>query len=153
MLLFAHSYLRWLVLLLLSLNAIRSTRSWIQRRPRCSTDLRIDLATMISVDIQFLLGLALYLFLSPVTRIGGDLGWATVMRDATLRFWTIEHLSLMVLATFTVHLGRILARRTADERARHRRTAVASIVALLLILIAIPWPFRSAIGRPWIPVP
>jgi hypothetical protein len=30
-------------------------------------------------------------------------------------------------------------------------TATFYLIALLLILSAIPWPFRVGIGRPWLP--
>src|SRR5438552_2991686 len=78
---------------------------------------RWSLFFMLVLDIHMLLGLWLYLVLSPCTaKALADFG--TAMRTPALRFWAVEHVSLMLLAVVLVHVGRVLARtaRTPGSR-------------------------------------
>lgn len=146
-----HSYLRWAVLLFLGVSAARALAGWTRRRPYTAADRRLGLFAMISLDLQLVIGLALYFGTSTITHAA----WAhlgVAMKQVEMRFWAVEHISLMLLAAFVIHLGRVLARRAADDRARQARMAFATLVGLALILMAIPWPFRGGgIGRPWLP--
>ena len=89
---------------------------------------------MIALDVQMLLGLLLYGVLSPYTAAAmKDFGAA--MRDPVLRFWAVEHLTMMLSAVVLVHVGRVLARKdrrrgqeakAAPHLLRARRSADAS---------------------------
>ena len=101
---------------------------------------------MIALDLQVLLGLVLYGALSPFTaQAMQDFGAA--MRNPSLRFWAVEHFTLMLLAAIVVHVGRVLARKTSDTGKKRMRLLVCFAIALLLIFIGIPWP-GTANGRP-----
>jgi hypothetical protein len=145
-LLVVHSLVRWPVVILGLLAAARAVAGWFGRKPWTATDNSLGLWFSIALDIQFLLGFALYLFLSPfTTEAFQDFGAA--MRNAPLRFWAVEHIGLMLVAVILVHVGRVSTRRAGDATARHRRAAVFSLLVLLAILAAIPWP-GTANGRP-----
>ena len=144
-LLIAHSYLRWPLLLLLLLLLVRGASGWAGRAQWRRGDTALLQAATHLLSLQFLIGLLLYVAFSPLIRVAlEDLGAA--MRDAQLRYFLVEHALLMAIAvTFmSIATGRI--KRVAAER-RFRRTAVAVAVTLLLVGAAIPWPGLSA-GRP-----
>jgi hypothetical protein len=151
-LLVIHSLLRWALLALLVIGAIRAAVGWRRRRAITASDQKLGLVSMIVADTQLLIGLALYAGVSPLMQAIWAGGMGAAMKSRMLRFWAVEHISLMVLAIALIHLGRILARRAADDRQRHFRTMVTLLVALLLIAAAIPWPFISEIGRPLLPL-
>lgn len=137
----AHSWLRWAALLLGLASTVSAFRdsSALAARPRGS---RLDAWWMAAVDLQVLLGLVLYLGLSPLTRAGlGDLGAA--VRSPALRFWTIDHTALMLAAVVLLRLGRIftLTAKTAPARRMRRLTCFA--LALLAMAVGIPWPGSS----------
>jgi hypothetical protein len=69
------------------------------------------------------------------------------MRDPALRFWAVEHLTMMVSAVVLVHVGRVLARKTADADKKRKRFLICFGLAVLLILLGIPWPGMAS-GRP-----
>src|SRR5262249_54145099 len=103
-----HSWVRWGVLAAgLFATFAAATDPTGARASR--TD-RAGLAFGTLVGGQMLLGLLLYLVLSPFTAEAfHDFGAA--MRNSQLRFWTVEHLTTMLVAVILVHVGRVLGRK------------------------------------------
>jgi hypothetical protein len=144
-LLLAHSYLRWPLLLLLLLLLARGVAGWVRRAQWQPMDTGLLQAATRLLSLQFLVGLLLYVAFSPWIRVAlEDVGAA--MRDAQLRYFLVEHALLMAIAvTFmSIATGRI--KRAPAER-RFRGTVVAVLITLILVGAAIPWPGMSA-GRP-----
>ncbi len=138
-----HSWLRWVVLIAMLWTILRAVlpgpRAWT---PADDRSLRLS---VISLDVQFLLGLLLYFVLSPFTREAmSDMGAA--MRSPGLRFFAVEHMAGMLIAITLAHVGAVRIRKAAPER-RHRLAAIFFILALLAVLASIPWPGLPA-GRP-----
>jgi hypothetical protein len=102
----------------------------------------------ISLDVQFLIGLLLYLFLSPYT-MSAFRNMGEAMRDPLLRFFAIEHLIGMFAGIALAHIGRAKIRKASDPVRKHTLAIVFFTLALLLIAGSIPWPFMST-GRPLI---
>jgi hypothetical protein len=104
------------------------------------------LVLMMALDIQMLLGLLLYLVLSPFTAEAmRDFGAA--MRNAPLRFFAVEHVALMLAAVVVVHVGRVLARKAKTPEAKRTRLLVSFGLATIVMLIGMPWPGLAS-GRP-----
>ena len=83
-----HSWLRWAALI----GGLVATLAAFTGGASGKAD-RWGLVFMITMDLQLLFGLALYLVLSPTTAaIFGDFGAA--MRDPVARFWAVEHVSI-----------------------------------------------------------
>jgi hypothetical protein len=144
-LLTVHSYLRWLVLLTALVAIARALTGTARRRPWTTADDAVARWFGISLDIQMLIGLILYFFLSPFTMSAwSDIGAA--MRDPTVRFIAIEHQSGMLIAVALVHVGRARSRTNQDARRRHRTALIFFALALAVMLISIPWPGRPG-GR------
>jgi hypothetical protein len=107
---------------------------------------RWGLMFMIALDVQFLLGVLLYFWLSPtLTAILRDFGAA--MRDPVARFWAMEHIALMLVAVVMVHVGRVMARKARTPAAKQTRLLICFTLATVAMLAAIPWPGLRA-GRP-----
>ena len=144
LLLAIHSLLRWAVLATAIAAVLRAARG--KRHSWTPADERAGLWLVITMDLQFLLGLLLYVALSPITRVAfSDFGAA--MRNSTLRFWAVEHLAGMIVAVALVHVGRVRIRKTADASRRHRLALIFFGLALLAMLVSSPWPGMAA-GRP-----
>jgi hypothetical protein len=141
-----HSLFRWVVLALALTAVVTTWAGWMGRRPWTAAQKRIDTFFVISVDIQLLLGLVLYVALSPLTHAAfAHFGHA--MKDDVLRFWAVEHIGIMILAIALVHVGHALSKKAAEELTKFKRAAVFFTLALVLFLVGIPWPFM-AVGRP-----
>jgi len=146
-----HSILRWAVVLLGLAAAGRGLAGWVGSSPWTSRDDAVGRWFTIVIDLQLIIGLALYGFFSPATRAAmADMGAA--MSDPELRYWAVEHLTGMVLALVAVHVVRARTKRMDDATRRHRWAALGFGLAILLIAISIPWPFLAN-ARPWLRLP
>ena len=136
--LIVHSWLRWGVIL----AGILALRSLLTAKDGD----RWGLLFMMALDVQMLVGLTLYLALSPnMAAILANFG--TSMGDPVARFWAVEHGGSMMLAVVFVHVGRVLARRAPTPPEARLRQLICFGIAFVLILAATPWP-GMANGRP-----
>lgn len=95
--------------------------------------------------LQLLLGFVLYFF-SPTAQSF----WQTKsMRWSDGLFFALVHFGLMSAAIVILTVGTALAKREMEERHRFRILFNYFVLALLIILIAIPWPFSPLAQRPW----
>jgi hypothetical protein len=144
-----HSLLRWIVILF-GLWAVVTAAAAASRRSWTPGEARPGLLFTIGLDLQLLLGLVLYVVLSPITRTAlTDFGAA--MQTGALRFWAVEHPALMVVAVALAHAGRSATRYAGSDRAGARARLWFGL-ALLALLLATPWPFMPN-GRPWFRLP
>jgi hypothetical protein len=135
-----HSWIRWLALV----GAVGTTLAAVMNRERTADGW--GLVAMIGLDLQLLLGLLLYLVVSPnMAELRAHFGEA--MQNAQLRFWAVEHLTAMLAAVVLAHVGRVLARRAATPGAKRARLMVCFGLATILIIIGMPWP-GLPYGRP-----
>lgn len=132
-----HSWVRWLVIVFGVWAVIDAGRG--RSRGRAS------LVFTIGLDVQLLLGVLLYVALSPITHAAlADMAGA--MRNPVWRFWAVEHPALMILAVVFGHVGRMAGRRP-QAAGVSRAALVWFALALLAIAAATPWPFLGH-GRP-----
>jgi hypothetical protein len=137
--LWLHSWLRWAVLLAGLVAWLRAVGGKTARRPWTPQDELWGLLLTISVDLQFVVGLVLYIFLSPITRLGLR-NFAAAMQINVARFFTIEHVIGMIAGIALVHIARVKIRKAADAERKHRLAMVLYGIALVLMFISIPWP-------------
>ncbi len=139
----AHSGLRWIVLILAFYACIKYLLGWLGNKEFNSSDNKLGLFYMISMDVQLLVGLLLYFVFSPLTNT-----FHINMGDTVSRFYGVEHIAIMILAVVFVHVGRSLTKKATDSSSKFRRGAIMFLFSLLFILIGIPWPWRELIGKP-----
>jgi hypothetical protein len=136
-----HNLLRWVVLIALILTIL----NLILKKDALKT----SKVLLISAHTTLLLGLYQYFF----GNVGFQLiksaagGMKDVMKDAASRFWAVEHAFSMILAIVFITIGHVKFKKTGKTNP----TLVFFILALVLILLMTPWPFKAGIGRPWYP--
>jgi hypothetical protein len=143
-----HNLLRWVVVITALLAIGRALAGWLGKRPWTALDRKAGLWFTIAMDVQVLVGLILYFFLSPIT-LAALRNFGGAMSESSLRYFAVEHIIMMIIALVLAHVGSARARKAANDLAKHRNAAIWFILAFLIILAAIPWPFL-AVGRPWI---
>ncbi|MCH2021730.1 MAG: cytochrome B [Saprospiraceae bacterium] len=139
----AHSGLRWVVLALLLFAIFNAFNGWRQKKSYTSKDKKIHLFTMIFVHIQVLIGL-----LSYYLNWGAKVNFKSGMGDPLMRFFTVEHLTIMLLALVVITFGFSRSKKIIETPRRFRFIFITYLVGLALILAGIPWPFRE-LGAGW----
>lgn len=138
-LLHLHNALRWVIIILLLVTLVQALtkKEGIQKT---------SLWLLIAAHITLLLGLYQYFTGAWGYNLISQQGFAEVMKSAQSRFWAVEHISSMLLAIVLITLARGKAKKL-----NYRGALLLYAVAFLLIMAAVPWPFREGIARPLFP--
>ena len=139
-----HSWIRWIALVAVVGTALAAVRNQVEGE-RSTAD-RWGLLAMMMLDIQMLLGLLLYLVLSPFTTQAMQ-DFSAAMQNPGLRFWAVEHAASMFGAVVLAHVGRVLTQKARTAASKRTRVLVCFGLAMVLILLAMPWP-GTPNGRP-----
>lgn len=145
-----HSIIRWLALILLIAAFFKAWMGVFSGEKWSTRDRKLGIGVIASLHTQLLLGLLLYIGLSPVTSAAFK-NMGAAMKDPTLRFWAVEHIFTAIIGIAVSQAAMILAIRAKEDNKRFLRAAVGYSLGLLCILAAIPWPFRAGIGRALLP--
>lgn len=143
-----HSVGRWLLILLLLIAIFNSLVAG--QRPFIKSDARTGLILTIVADLMLLLGLVLW-FMGPFGySTVQSMGFKSAMQNDVTRFFVMEHSVGMLIAIVLIHIGKAQAKKKIIDRKKHVRTMVFYLIALLVILATVPWPFLTAgAGRGW----
>jgi heme A synthase len=124
---FAHSGIRYLVLLFGLLGILYFAYGYFARRPFDRTANILRIGYVATLDIQVLLGLAMVF----------------------MGFWypaLAGHLLLMVIAVVVAHAAAVVAKRAVVDERRYATLAVAWALTLVLIVGGIMAIGRSVLG-------
>ncbi len=145
-----HNLLRWILLILLLLSIFKAFAGWRSKKAFSQGDRKTWLFTLIAAHINLLVGLYLWLWgrYGMLTTTAPPEG---VTKSKFHLFFWIEHPAMMILSVIMITLAYRVAKKNLPDSVKYARVLWLFIVALLFILVAIPWPFRHDIGRPWLP--
>lgn len=137
--LIAHSYLRYIILIMLIVVIFTSLVGMLNKKPFSDTDNKLSLILFISTHLQLLLGLILF-FISPAVQFSGE-----AMKDPSTRYWLVEHNTAMIIAIVFITLARTTSKKMASSEARHKRMLIFNLIALVIIIAAISMSGRDFI--------
>ena len=133
-----HNILRWLILLFLLITLF-------QAFSKNAAIKKTSLFLLIVAHLTLVIGL--YQVIAGrfgITR--GFPGEGSWMSDKFYRFFWLEHPLLTIVAIVLITIARGKAKVL-----NYKATSWLLLIALILLLAAIPWPFREVIGRPYFP--
>lgn len=133
-----HSVIRWIFLAGLILLLLKSWAGWRGKRAWGAFDNRLGMALTIVADVQLLTGALLYLIFSPVTN-GIWANFYKVLYSPSFQFFGIFHFLMMMAAVFLLHWMRRQTKSTASDQGKYRWAFLSTALALLLVILAIPW--------------
>jgi hypothetical protein len=134
-----HNLLRWVVLIAMLFAIVQLLLK--------KDALKASKVLLISAHSTLVLGLYQYFFGPFGFKLIQAAGMKVAMASSAIRFWAVEHISSMLIAIILITIGHIKYKKGGA----HKTTLILYILALLLIVAAIPWPFRAEIGRPLYP--
>jgi uncharacterized membrane protein len=140
-----HSLLRYLVLILLLAVIVKAFLGYSNKQAFGKVDNLLGLSLFSVTHTQLLVGLLLY-FTSSYVQFTGE-----AMKDPVVRYWTAEHIFIMLAAIIMITLARITSKKLPDDAAKHKRMLIFNSVALILILMAIAMSKRGFFSMPSTP--
>lgn len=145
-----HSLLRWILIIFLIINIIRVNVEADEEFN--AVDNKWSLRLLITAHINLVIGLLQYFFGEKGLQIIFQEKYTMrdVMKSSGLRFWTIEHPTMMILAIVLITISHAKSKKIGNPLKKHRLMSILYILALLVIIAGVPWPFRNLeIARPW----
>lgn len=143
-----HSCIRWLVLLSLLILLIRSYWAWIHHKAFNRKDNILRLITVSIAHLQLSIGLVLYI-LSPIVRYFYQ-HFTEAVHITQIRFFGMEHSTMMLLAMTCISIGSIKAKRARLSQDKFKCLAIWYSIALIMIFTSIPWAFSPFTARPYL---
>ncbi len=143
-----HSLVRWLVVASLLIAIYRAYRGWKFDKPFSKLDSALRHNTATILHIQFILGLWLYLISPIVEYFYQNFTQAVHMRE--IRFFGMEHITMMVIAVVLVTFGSVSAKRKPADNQKFKTMAIWFTIAFVIIFVSIPWKFSPLISRPYL---
>lgn len=134
-----HSGLRWVALILLIWAIVNAfSAKHFEKKHKM-----VNLFALVTLHIQLVIGLIQYFMSSKVQFIEG---W---MKNPLLRFYGMEHLIGMLLAITLITIGYSRAKRKENDADKFKVIRLFYTLGFVLILLFIPWPFRTILGGGW----
>ncbi len=141
-----HSWIRWLVLIALLFAIYRAFKGWISASRFGKVDGFARNFASILVRVEMAIGVLLYI-LSPITRYFiSNIKEGVSIPDVSM--FGYMHPIAMIGAIALISIGEARSKKASEDRKKFSGIAVFYLVALLLVLAAIPWPFYQSGSRP-----
>ncbi|MCE7063346.1 hypothetical protein [Dyadobacter sp. CY343] len=146
-LLLLHSLFRWLVLASLLVSIGTAYQGFSGRKLFTATANKIRHWTATIAHIQLILGACLY-FESPIVKLVSPdtgSGWA---QDQPF-FFRYIHAGMMIIAIIVITIGSAKSKRMKTDQQKYQTMFRFFLAALVILLLAIPWPFSPFVARPY----
>lgn len=118
-----HSLWRWVVLVAVVVALVRGLAGWVRGGAWTRRDRLISLIAVTAIDIQFVLGVILY-----ITARAWTLG----------PFLAVVHPVVMIIALIVAHVGNTRLKALPNPIAKYRTLAISLLVVIILVTAAIP---------------
>lgn len=144
---FYHNAMRWLVLASLLFALYRAYKGYFFKSEFTKADNAARHWTATIAHIQLMIGMILY-FQSPMIQYFLA-NFKTAVQDFSILFFGLIHSSLMLISIVLITIGSASAKRRETDKAKFKTMMIWFTIALVIIFIAIPWPFSPLANRPY----
>lgn len=144
---FLHSVTRYLVLASLLLAIYTAYKGYFSKNNFTTKDNSVRHWTATIAHIQLVIGIILYSQSPLIKYFWGNFDQAIQEFDSL--FFGLIHIFLMLTAIVLITIGSALSKRKTTDSAKFKTMLIYFSIALIIIFIAIPWPFSPLANRPY----
>ena len=144
---FYHSIMRWLVLASLLYAIYRAYKGYTLNTLFSKTDNAVRHWTATIAHIQLVIGITLY-SQSPIIKYFWH-NFKDAIHNIDVAFFGLIHIILMLTAIILITIGSSLAKRKTTDKEKFKTMLIWFLISLIIIFIAIPWPFSPLSNRPY----
>lgn len=145
---FLHSIFRWLVLLSLFYSVFRAYKGYFSSGEFLKVDNAARHWTATIAHIQLVFGIILY-SQSPIIKYFWN-NFDEAKESFDVVFFGMIHISFMLLAIILITIGSSISKRKTTDRDKFKTILIYYVIALVIIFLAIPWPFSPFANRPYL---
>ena len=120
---------------------VRSIRGWSFMKVYTKWDKNISILFLVFMYIQLVLGILLYFVLGE-QPIGAE-SMEDALQQTSLRYWALEHFTIMIFALFLSQIGWVFIRKSKLDLNKHKNTLFYFGISILMIFIS------TGIGLIW----
>ncbi|MCR4030187.1 MULTISPECIES: hypothetical protein [Flavobacterium] len=146
--LIGHSFMRWLVLVSLIYSIYIAYKGYSSQLSFTKKDNLVRHWTATIAHIQLLFGILVYVQ-SPIVKYFWR-NFKDGIQNMDTLFFGLIHVVLMLIAVVFITIGSALAKRRLSDKQKFKTMLVWFSIALIIIFIAIPWPFSPFANRPYL---
>lgn len=106
---------------------------WVKSKKYSPAFNKLSFVFILFLYIQLLTGIVLYFFLKPQNQ-SVDISLEQAALQSSLRFWAIEHVSLMLFAFLLAQIGRHFIKQLTTERKKFRAATFYFGLSFLVVL-------------------
>lgn len=144
--LIVHSYYRWIVLVMMLLQAYWIISRYKQEKKFSKIDFKILFVFTTIFNIQLVIGWLLYLNSTLALSFWNDI--ATNVKHRQIRFFGLEHMSMMTLAIILANIQTYRSYYRINKKEVFKSLFKTYIWIYFIILSSIPWSFSPLTSRP-----
>lgn len=126
----AHNIVRYLLLVALVLSFVNAFVKDFGKKPLVAADNIINRIALSLMHVQFLVGIVLY---TQSPKVSFEAGF---MKNPVYRYYTMEHITMMLVAVILVTIGIARVKRLPEIK-KHRSVWSFELIALVLISAAL----------------
>jgi len=115
---------------------VMSVHGLTTKRDYSRSDLALSVTFNVALYFQLILGFLIYYLLRSDPE-GNIWKVPDTQNDASLRFWAIEHIALMIFALFLTQLGRVFIKKSKEPFRKFRASLFYFGTSLFLILFSV----------------
>lgn len=145
--LICHSFMRWLVLVSLIYSIYIAYKGYSLQLSFTKRDNLVRHWTATIAHIQLVLGILVYVQ-SPIVKYFWK-NFKEGIQNIDTFFFGLIHIILMLVAIVFITIGSALAKRKLSDEQKFKTMFIWFTIALVIIFIAIPWPFSPLANRPY----
>lgn len=142
-----HSFTRWLILISLVVSLILSYQGWKKEKKFKRSDEYLRIISVSIAHLQLIFGMWLY-FISPIVDYFLK-NFKSSLPNTQLRFFGMEHITMMILALSCITIGSSIARRKKTDQEKFKAILIWYTIGLFLTFTSIPWEFSPFTARPY----
>ena len=128
-----HSLMRYFILAVLIFAVLKSIGGWMQKSEYDKFDSRLAFFAMLFVHLQIVIGFVMY-FLSPKVMVDN---MAAAMKSPLTRYYTVEHVLMMLIVAALITIGRIVSKKKATDLQKHKLISIYYGLSLAIIIITV----------------
>ena len=117
----------------------RSIVRWSKNLKYSKTDKYMAYLFIALLYLTLVHGIIMYFFIDPSTKSANDIHHA--IKQASLRFWVVEHFYFMTFALILSQIGGIFIRKTTIDRNRFAYASFYYGIATLITVVSVTFYF------------